>query len=107
MLHKIHLPVVDGTGSDLPGLVGFRSLNALRAIIDCGRKILYLPGTGEVDIQVPDGTCEIQLQQAPSGHLVMRVDDYENLQTRKGGIPQPCRVFHADAKISAKHSFDL
>lgn len=108
-MQQIKAPIVEGDGSALPGLLGFRALNQHRAILDCEKKILYLPGPGDTEFKLPDGTTEIQLQQAPSGHLVMRIDDFENLE-KPGGLKEKKRVFHTKETSSsspAKKLFKL
>ena len=58
-----------------------------RAILDTGGKSLILPGPGEVEIVLPPGSVRIPLEKAPSGHLVMVIDNYSNLSTPGGGLP--------------------
>ena len=53
-LHRISTPIVDGPGGEeLPGLLGLRTLEAQRAILDTGNRWLYLPGPGEIKIVMP------------------------------------------------------
>jgi len=87
-LHKISTPIVEGTGADLPGLLGLRSLETDRAILDTGNKMLHYPGPGEINIQLPPGSISIPLEKAPSGHLVMPVDEYERVANKTGGTPE-------------------
>ena len=86
-LQHLRSPIVEGTGSHLPGLLGLETLEAQGAILDMGRKMLIFPGSGEVKMELPPGSLEIPLQKSPSGHLVMVIDDFENLVTKKGGVP--------------------
>ena len=55
--------------------------------MDMGRKMIIFPGSGEVKMELPPGSQEIPLQTSPSGHLVMVIDDFENL-SKKGGVPE-------------------
>ena len=87
-MHKITAPIVEGTGQDLPGLLGLRSLETDRAILDTGNRKLYYPGPGEVQIILPPGSVCIPLEKAPSGHLVMPIDEYERASKTKGGVPE-------------------
>ena len=87
-LHKISTPIVEGNGEDLPGLLGLRSLETDRAILDTGKRMLYYPGPGEVEIVLPPGSIAIPLEKAPSGHLVMPIDEYERCSSVKGGTPE-------------------
>ena len=87
-IHKISTPIVEGTGAELPGLLGLRSLETDRAILDTGNKILHYPGPGEIEIKLPPGSISIPLEKAPSGHLVMPIDEYERAVDAKGGTPE-------------------
>ena len=84
-LHRISTPIVEGTGAALPGLLGLRSLETDRAILDTGRRVLIFPGPGDVKFELPPGSITIPLQKAPSGHLVIPIDDYEALIAAKSG----------------------
>jgi hypothetical protein len=94
-LHRFSAPVVRQSGSNLPGLLGLKSMEEHRAVIDINKKMLIFPGPGEVEIKLPPGSIEIQLEKAPSGHLVIPVDSYENLVKRKGGLQNPILELHA------------
>ena len=52
-----------------------------------GRQELIFPGQGEVKFELPPGSMRIPLKKAPSGHLVMVIDDYEKVAERRGGLP--------------------
>ena len=82
-------PVVQGgPGAQLPALLGLRSMEQQRAILDTGGRTLIIPGPGDVEIRLPPGSVRIPLEKAPSGHLVMVVDDYDNLPHNSGGLEQ-------------------
>ena len=68
-LHKNSSPIVEGTGSDLPGVLGLRSVETDRAILDTGSRMLHFPGPGDVKLILPPGSVSIPLEKAPSGHL--------------------------------------
>ena len=77
-----------GTGAELPGFLGLKSLESLRAALDMGRQQLILPGGGEPEITWPPGTIIVPLDRAPSGHNVMTIDAYERVvQDARGGVP--------------------
>ena len=78
---------MQGTGKDLPGLLGLRSLEQQRAILDTGGRTLIFPGPGDVEISLPPGSVRVPLEKAPSGHLVMVIDEYHKLISQKGGVP--------------------
>ena len=94
-MHNLRSPIVEGTGSHLPGLLGLETLEAQGAILDMGRKMLIFPGSGDVKIELPPGSQEIPLQKSPSGHLVMVIDDFEKL-TKKGGVPEVPLQLHTN-----------
>ena len=56
--------------SNLPALLGLRSLIEHGAVIDCRNRLLYLCGPGDCTITPPPGTEVVQMEQAPSGHNV-------------------------------------
>ena len=97
-LHRITAPVVTGAGEHLPGLLGLRSLEHERAILDCGTKKLHLLGRGEAQITLPPGSVSIPLHKAPSGHLVMIIDNYEHMQSARGGIAEASLQLHTDVQ---------
>ena len=98
--HTLSSPIVEGTGSELPGLLGLRSLEAARAILDTGNKRLIFPGPGPLEIKLPPGSVEIPLHKAPSGHLVMIIDDYEKLAAATGGIAESGLQLHTTGALS-------
>ena len=55
-LHRITAPVVTGAGEHMPGLLGLRSLEHERAILDCGSRKLHLLGRGEAQLNLPPGS---------------------------------------------------
>ena len=50
---------------------------------------------------LPPLSVSIPLHKAPSGHLVMVIDDYEEVTTAKGGIPEASLQLHAASAPSA------
>ena len=48
---------------------------------------LIFPGPGEVKYELPPGSVRIPLHKAHSGHLVMVIDDFEQVKQRRGGLP--------------------
>ena len=88
MLHGLTTPVVQGEeGRKLPGLLGLKSLESQRAILDMGSRKLILPGPAGVKYDIPPGSISIPLEKAPSGHLVMVIDSYEKLKRGTGSVP--------------------
>jgi hypothetical protein len=104
-LHKISTPIVEGTGSDLPGLLGLRSLEADKAILDTGKRLLHFPGPGEVEIKLPPGSVSIPLEKAPSGHLVIPIDDFESISNQqRGGLREHSLQFQSTTLEEAESS---
>ena len=54
--------------------------------MDMGRKRLIFPGEGEVEIILPPGSVVTPLTVAPSGHMCMTIDDYDDVPQVQGGI---------------------
>lgn len=84
-----------GSPERLPGLLGLKSLEGHCAILDCGRQVLILPGLVDVDIRLPPGSLEASLDRAPSGHLVMILDQFDKIKAKAGGGPEPSIQLHA------------
>ena len=87
-LHRITTPIVEGSGAELPGLLGLRSLETDRAILDTDERVLHFPGPGDVEINLPPGSVSIPLEKAPSGHLVIPIDNYEQVTGSTGGLKE-------------------
>ena len=58
-------------GSDLPLLLGLKSLQSKRAILDTHGRLLILPGAGGIEFRVSPGSMVLQLEQSNSGHLIL------------------------------------
>ena len=70
-------PTVDH--SELPALLGNQTLRNMRAIIDFGRMQLHTLGPGEATISLPNGSESFQLEESPSGHMVLPCGYYNEL----------------------------
>ena len=89
VLSTLTTPVVEGSGKELPGLLGLKTLESQRAILDVENRMLHFPGPGEVKIVLPPGSVSHPLEKAPSGHLVLVIDDYERVVApQKGGVAE-------------------
>ena len=44
--------------------------------------MLHLLGEGEAKLELPPGSTPIPLHKAPSGHLVMIIDDYDQTKPK-------------------------
>ena len=98
-------PVVGGTGARLPALLGLKSLSALSTTLCMveGKEALQVP----VDPLSSDlshcRTCP--LAKAPSGHLIMTIDHWDELHanTKRGIAPEPI-VLHMSRPEAAASS---
>ena len=77
--HKFTTPCVPN--SDLPALLGLRTLMSYGGIIDCRNKVLYLCGPGEATVTPPPGSQTLPLVQAPSGHLMLPISEFDKYDT--------------------------
>jgi hypothetical protein len=81
----VRMPVAVSTGemgtfsapvipnSNVPALLGMKTLKKWRAMIDVVEKKLYLMGPGSVKVSCPPGSRVYDLQESPSGHLMLPV----------------------------------
>ena len=94
--------------SDLPGLLGLQSLRRARTIIDTETNKLYMLGPGDYDIMkvMPPGTTVVQLEESPSGHLMMPCDQYHQFdaEQKNGGLVLDK---HISLPVQASSSSDL
>jgi len=94
VLQEYEAPVVPN--SDIPGLLGRRSLTEKRAILDMIANKLHLCGPGPVRIVLPPNSASLDLQVSKSGHLMLPVTEYQRLPKRGGpSEPVPQGVFQA------------
>ena len=63
-----------------------------------GKRQLVFPGPGDsADGSLPPGSIVIPLEKAPSGHLVMVLDDFERLAVKAGGVPESQLQLHTSS----------
>ena len=92
-------PVVSQSGC--PALLGLRSLQDNRAILDCQRKLLHFPAEGEVTLVMPPGSETYQLEAAESGHLLLPCDAFSRTTAQ-----QPLGEHHLFADDSSEQGQD-
>ena len=63
--------------------------------------MLHLVGQGEVQLMLPPDSVSIPLHKAPSGHLVMIIDDFEGVTKTKGGVPEASLQLHSSTEAPA------
>jgi len=100
--HRFSSPIVEGNGAELPGLLGLRSIEGNRGIMDTGNKKLIFPGKGDVEYVLPPGSIVLPLEKAPSGHLVLPVDEFERLAQKQGGLPEHNITMHTTGSSSSQ-----
>ena len=92
------VPTLEGEGgSDVPALLGLRSMRSKSAILEmaAGKERLTFPGEGGYTIEWSPGTMHIPLEVAPSGHYVIPCDSYEKIQQQEGGLEEEKTVLLA------------
>ena len=97
--HSLRAPIIEGvenTTLDETGLLGLKTLEGKRAILDCGKRMLHLPGDGNVEIVLPLGSVSYPFEKVPSGHLALVIVNYEKLKAKTGGIPQTPMNLHSN-----------
>ena len=73
--------------SDLPGLLGLRSMQRARVVLDLTSNKMHPCGPGTVELSLPSGTETYQLEAASSGHLVLPCS---NFQQASIPLQRPC-----------------
>ena len=61
-------------GSNVPGLMGIKTLKAQDALIRCRTGEMWWLGQGGVDIRVSPGTKHFQMKESPGGHWLLPVN---------------------------------
>ena len=85
--------------SQLPMLLGLKSLRAKRAILDTHGRLLILPGEGGVEFRVSPGTLVLQLEDSESGHLI--------LPMRPPMDPVDYRTVRSDRRTMEEHKLNF
>lgn len=71
--------------SELPGLLGLKSLCRMQSVIDVYNRKLYLIGPGGYKIVLSPGSQTLNLEPAASGHLMLPCTEYGNSSSSSGG----------------------
>ena len=86
--------------SDVPALLGMKTLEARRALLDIRGRKLYFLGPGEYSIQLPPGSVEVDLEKTESGHLLLPITEFKNVTKVKpdnNNYKTPNRMSHKHA----------
>ena len=96
-LHTFEAPTVEGTGKDLPALLGLKSMKEKKAVLETSADGPYLtfPGPGGYKVEWSPGSLRIPLATAPSGHYVIPCDQFHLLSRKAGGVPDTHSALHA------------
>jgi hypothetical protein len=105
-VHHFETPTVEGTGEDLPSLLGLHSISSKEGVLETGsgKERLSFPGPGGYQIIWSPGTQHFPLKSAPSGHLVIPLGDFAKVTKKEGGVPQQGTIFHARAQTNSNQS---
>ena len=74
ILGNFNTPTLEG--SNLPALLGLKSLKEKRAIIDFRDSTITFCGPDDTPLQYPTGSDTLQLHHAPSGHLMLPCGEF-------------------------------
>ena len=69
--------------SPIPGLLGLLSLTEKRSLIDTYSKKIYFVGPGGYKIQLSPGSRALDLENSPSGHLLLPVTEFESVRSSR------------------------
>ena len=96
-VHRFDAPIVQGTGEDLPLILGLKSIEEKEGVIQTrkGWKMISFPGPGGYEIKWSPGTQHIELMSAPSGHMLIPLGDFTRVAPQTGGVPDEPRILHA------------
>ena len=80
--------------SQLPALLGLASMKKQRTVLDLVNNQMHFCGPGEITLNLPPGTESFQLEEAPSGHLVLPICEYDDADSAedKGDIQPRANV---------------
>eukprot|EP00959_Pyramimonas_sp_CCMP1952_P257757 5386176-Pyramimonas_sp.AAC.1 len=71
--------VAEGSGENLPAILGLRSMSNMRTImiLEQGHEEIIIPGLEMYKVLLGKGARVFDLMKTPSGHLALKVDEYE------------------------------
>ena len=65
--------------SDVPALLGNKTLERRRALIDTFNHKLYFVETGDYEIKLPPGNFTFNLEKTESGHLLLPITEFDSI----------------------------
>ena len=86
---RVEAPICSGSGSDLPGFLGLRTIEEQRGVIETtmGEAFLVFPGPGGYKIVWEPGAIHLPESKAPSRQLCLELDHFDQLKAA-AGLPQ-------------------
>ena len=73
--------------SDVPALLGNKTLKQRRALLDVAGKKLYFIGAGDYEIKLPPGSVTLNLEETDSGHLLLPITEFAAVSKSVSGRP--------------------
>ena len=91
-------PTVGGPGKQLPALLGLQSMSRQSGVLEMkdGEEYLTFPGPGGYKVEWSPGTRRYKLECAPSGHLILQCDAYNQVTPGAGGLTTSTKEFFTD-----------
>ncbi len=72
-------------GSNLPALLGLKTLIDKRAVLDLPNMQLHFLGPGDITLNLPPGSESYPIHHAPSGHLMLPCCEFQAARRRPAG----------------------
>ena len=96
-MFDLQTPVVGGSGSHLPIIVGLKTMSDNMGVLEIceGKERLAFPGPGGYKIEWSPGTVFMPLERACSGHLMMPLTAYDKLPVQGGLKKDATPTLHA------------
>ena len=96
VVFDLETPMVEGSGKNLPIVLGLKSMSARNAVLEMGegRECLTFPGPGGYKIVFEGEPTRIPLKRAMSGHLMAPLVSYK-LLNKNSGVAEEKQVLHA------------
>ena len=82
--------MAEGIGADLPAILGATSLRNKDSVLVMreGKEFIAFPGPGGYKIEWSPGTKLLPMIPAPSGHLVVPCDRFDELQKNSSNVSE-------------------
>ena len=85
---KFRAPLMPG--SEIPAILGGRSLNEHNALIDCRSNTIFFIGLGGYKLECSPGTEKHQMHELPGGHWMLPCTAYDRII--RGSMSTPCKI---------------